>query len=231
MAPQYLPLEIQYQILESAEWHQQPIFRQVCTRWKNFIDSSDKILNNRYGATLIRLNRFDSEGELQFHSLVNYRSGFVRPSPGAAFTPCILYENKAGEIIGSSPEIDLSFFRSHALLRPGSGYRANGSLICLLDLNHTCTATDIAEFSIGDGDGTVGSFLQGASEALENISSFIQGKYIKTWFEVFKRTKPVRGFLFSIAMYVQPEREADANDPERTDFERNNASALEYKLL
>ncbi|KAK6356131.1 hypothetical protein TWF718_000504 [Orbilia javanica] len=44
----YIPIDIQYLVLESADWEDQPILAQVCSAWRNFIRTSDTILEKRY---------------------------------------------------------------------------------------------------------------------------------------------------------------------------------------
>ncbi|KAK6515933.1 hypothetical protein TWF281_004525 [Arthrobotrys megalospora] len=105
-----LPLEIQFLILEAADWLQQPVLSRVCRIWKTFIDASPVVFQNRYY----------NEGSLvNYHKVVGYRHGFFR-SPGLLSNrvPCILHRDAEGNITGSSPESeDLEYFNEDRIYR------------------------------------------------------------------------------------------------------------------
>ncbi|KAK6499901.1 hypothetical protein TWF481_010257 [Arthrobotrys musiformis] len=44
----HIPVDIQYLVLESADWTDHPVLAQVCSTWRNFLRTSNKALDKRY---------------------------------------------------------------------------------------------------------------------------------------------------------------------------------------
>ncbi|KAK6331325.1 hypothetical protein TWF730_004407 [Orbilia blumenaviensis] len=65
-----LPIEIQYHILECADWQQQPVLGQVCSNWRRFLLSSPTVILNRY--------ELHSEDGPLFHRIVSHLTNFTQ---------------------------------------------------------------------------------------------------------------------------------------------------------
>ncbi|KAK6515938.1 hypothetical protein TWF281_004530 [Arthrobotrys megalospora] len=210
----YLPLEIQYQILESADWLQQSTLRQVCKAWESFIKDSSKLFGDRY-TELPPLIGLELERSClpQLHCVVGYRSGFVRSgSLGGGFVPCVLHRDDAGKVIGSSPETDLSLYFADPLLKPKTVPKIQGLFALLRSSkgrNKFYTKWGLRDVT------TVESYLQNTSYMLDHVLDISSdggsisevARYYKMWLSVARISHDgVAGLI----MVVQAEREADS---------------------
>ncbi|KAK6517305.1 hypothetical protein TWF281_003964 [Arthrobotrys megalospora] len=202
-----IPLEIQYLILESADWLQQSVLRQVCTNWRDYIDTSDTLLDDCYKATTVH-EEYEAhiDPKPRFHNVIDYRSGFVRTPTG--FNPCILHRNDAGEVVDWSPEADLSIYMSDPLLKPGTDGYIDGITIYCMDANGETTSYGTSDKC---DDGSVASYLRATCRHMESVGHFIQGKYFRVWLSL-RRTEAGD---FGLKLFVQPE--VEANEDQRAD--------------
>ncbi|KAK6338282.1 hypothetical protein TWF730_002347 [Orbilia blumenaviensis] len=223
-----LPLEVQCLILESSDWLQQSILRQVCKAWQNYIDTSDTLLDDCYKSTVPCTDATDTTIQLfsptpQFHNVVNYRSGFVRssrsptpsscaspsspsspPSAPAEFTPCIFHKNAAGEVVDYSPEADLTIYLSDPLLKPGSELYIDGMDVYVKGDDDNSYTTTLSSCD----HGSVASYLRDTCEAVEGVGRRIEGKFLKVELALGKTT----GGDIRLNLFVEAEREAPMDE-------------------
>lgn len=209
MTAPYLPLEIQYQILESADWLQQPTLRQVCKAWESFIDKSSKLFGDRY-------TEWPAPAGLelgpQLHRVVGYRNGFkFAGSLKDGFKPCILHRDDTGKVTGSSPETDLSLYLADPLLKPDTVVRVQGLLAIVKGIggrNEFYAAWTLRDIT------TVDSYLQNTYNKLRQVldtayhrsSNPEISNYYSIWLSV---TRMSSDDVAGLSLIVQPEREAD----------------------
>ncbi|RVD87227.1 uncharacterized protein DFL_001469 [Arthrobotrys flagrans] len=86
----FLPIELQLQILESADFTQLPTLARVCHAWRSHITTSPTLIPHRYTYyTLSGTDSKDSGAKLvYFHKLISYLSHFIRFEGGGQLYPC-----------------------------------------------------------------------------------------------------------------------------------------------
>ncbi|KAK6515931.1 hypothetical protein TWF281_004523 [Arthrobotrys megalospora] len=81
-----LPIELQYRILEVAEWYQQPVLNNVCSTWRHFLKTSPVAFLNRYSSDIPTrdLSKRDDNNSNppayrpRFHRIVTYLTHFAQ---------------------------------------------------------------------------------------------------------------------------------------------------------
>ncbi|KAK6510025.1 hypothetical protein TWF481_004738 [Arthrobotrys musiformis] len=228
-----LPLEIQYLILESSDWLQQSILRQVCKTWQDYIDTSDTLLDDCYKATIPpclphsppststtttendRTKLFNPPPRL--HNVINYRSAFVRTRMG--FTPCIFHKNDDGEVVDWSPEADLTIYLSDPLLKPGTGLFIDGMDVISPSLEEPGTdGNDNGKSRIRYYEtlstcdhGSVASYLRDTVEGAEAVGRYLTNeKYFRVSLSIGK----TEAGDIRLRLFVEPECAAGTYDAE-----------------
>ncbi|RVD81222.1 uncharacterized protein DFL_009096 [Arthrobotrys flagrans] len=221
--PQFLPelpLGVQYLILESSDWLQQSILRQVCKTWQHYIDTSDTLLDDCYKASVPSSSSPSSpssseNGNIfdpapQFHNVVKYRTGFVRTTTG--FAPCIFHRNDDGEVVDWSPEADLTIYLSDPLLKPGTELYIDGMDVYAENAAANGNSSGKTRFyeTLSTCDhGSVASYLRDTCEGMETVGHTLkEGKYFKVSLSLGK----TKGGDIRLKLLVESEREAGAHE-------------------
>ncbi|KAK6499248.1 hypothetical protein TWF506_003875 [Arthrobotrys conoides] len=206
-----LPLEVQYLILESSDWLQQSILRQVCKTWQHYIDTSDTLLDDCYKASVQEESERDTFIQKpQFHNVVAYRAGFVKTPTG--FTPCIFHRNDAGEVVDWSPEADLTIYLSDPLLKPGTELYIDGMDVYAenSDLGNSNNGRIRFYGILSTCDhGSVASYLRDTCEGMDIVGGALnEGKYFKLSLSLAK----TEGGDIRLKLLIEPECEAGTDE-------------------
>ncbi|KAK6515937.1 hypothetical protein TWF281_004529 [Arthrobotrys megalospora] len=172
-----MPLEIQYQILDLiiADWLEQPLLRQVCRAWRDYIDTSRTAFLARYDDHLVLGGTAKLDDPPRFHRIIGYRSTLVQSKKSPRkLIPCVIRKDESGDIVGVSREANLSMFLSDPLVKPTdlSDRICTPKVITIegAELHFSQAGPGgSAETGWNIGNGTVGSFLRHFSEEVDGI--------------------------------------------------------------